>query len=337
MQLKWFSPHFNRFNCKFQLWPFVWRNGSSHPASQIKTGLPPAAQILCWLLPSLQRHKNNKLMWGGGLFEVAGGNWGRLRAPQQHRQPPVEPPTPDSTDLKNSANLVLTSTLSRSSTVRTPDLRTSWTPQRNSTKTIATFSKGPLLLFTSSFWVWAAPSTTLTFWSLSKNWVSILKELRSFPASFMCTLWTLLLNLSISGVPFPVLLSTLIRSRFQAKPATLLIPIEFSFPFRGGGALRYSVPKWLLFLNYCGEWYSLPAYFFFSFLLRSVANFLPVLFLFETWILITLRKSYFSIINVDPNTSLDQPEIDCSWFNQTNIIGPTSIYRQESQPRFWLN
>jgi len=50
-------------------------------------------------------------------------------------------------------------------------------------------------------------------------------------------------------VPFPVLLSTLIRSRFQAMPATLLIPIGFSFPFRGRGALRYSVPKWLLFLN----------------------------------------------------------------------------------------
>jgi hypothetical protein len=32
------------------------------PASQIKTDLPPAAQILCWLLPSLQKHKNNKLM-----------------------------------------------------------------------------------------------------------------------------------------------------------------------------------------------------------------------------------------------------------------------------------
>jgi hypothetical protein len=30
-----------------------------------------------------------------------------------------------------------------------------------------------------------------------------------------------------------ILLSTLIRSRFQAKPATLLIPIDFSFPFRG--------------------------------------------------------------------------------------------------------
>ena len=35
--------------------------------------------------------------------------------------------------------------------------------------------------------------------------------------------------LSILDVPFPVLLSTLIRSRFQANPATLLIPIDFSF------------------------------------------------------------------------------------------------------------
>ena len=43
---------------KLELFP----NGSSHPASQIKTYLPPAAQVLCWLLPSLQKHKNNKLM-----------------------------------------------------------------------------------------------------------------------------------------------------------------------------------------------------------------------------------------------------------------------------------
>jgi len=91
---------------------------------------------------------------------VAGGNW--LGAPQQHRQPPVEPPTPDSTDLKTSANLGVTSTSSRSSIVKTPDLRTSWTPQRNSTKTFATFSKEPPLLSTSSFWVWVAPSTTHT-------------------------------------------------------------------------------------------------------------------------------------------------------------------------------
>jgi hypothetical protein len=37
--------------------------------------------------------------------------------------------------------------------------------------------------------------------------------------------------------------------KLASKPATLLISIDFSFPFRGGGALRYSVPKWLLFLN----------------------------------------------------------------------------------------
>jgi len=41
----------------------------------------------------------------------------------------------------------------------------------------------------------------------------------------------LLLNLSIPDVSFPVLLSTLIRSQFQAKPATLLIPIIFPFLF----------------------------------------------------------------------------------------------------------
>jgi hypothetical protein len=41
----------------------------------------------------------------------------------------------------------------------------------------------------------------------------------------------LLLNLSIPDVPFPVLLSTLIRSRSQAKPATFLIPIDFFLSF----------------------------------------------------------------------------------------------------------
>ena len=110
---------------------------------------------------------------------------------------------------------------------------------------------------------WGYRFTMVTIKAISQNVEllgSILKELRSLPLSSMCTLWTLLLNLSIPDVPFPVLLSTIIRrSRFQAKPATLLIPIDFSFPFRGGGALRYSVPKWLLFLIYCGEWFSLTA------------------------------------------------------------------------------
>ena len=48
--------------------------------------------------------------------------------------------------------------------------------------------------------------------------------------------------------------TTFIRSRYQAKPATILIPIDFFFfPFRGGGALRYSVPKWLLSLIHVGS------------------------------------------------------------------------------------
>jgi hypothetical protein len=34
-------------------------------------------------------------------------------------------------------------------------------------------------------------------------------------------------NSSIPDVPFPALLSTLIRRQFQVKPATLLIPINF--------------------------------------------------------------------------------------------------------------
>ena len=62
---------------------------------------------------------------GGWVLRSAGDNRGRLGASRQHRQPPVEPPTPDSTDPKTSANIGVTSTSSRSSTVRTPDLRTS--------------------------------------------------------------------------------------------------------------------------------------------------------------------------------------------------------------------
>ena len=81
-----------------------------------------------------------------------------------------------------------------------------------STKISATFSMEPLLLSTSSFLVWAAPSTTLTLWS-SRNWVLMLKEIRSLPPSSMCTLLTSLLNLPIPDVPFPVLLSTLTLER----------------------------------------------------------------------------------------------------------------------------
>jgi hypothetical protein len=40
-------------------------------------------------------------------------------------------------------------------------------------------------------------------------------------------------KLSIPDVPFPALLSTLIRRRFQVKPAALLIPIDNFFSFGG--------------------------------------------------------------------------------------------------------
>jgi len=49
-------------------------------------------------------------------------------------------------------------------------------------------------------------------------------------------------KLVIPDMPFPVLLSNLISSQFQTKPG-------FPFPFRGEGALQYSVQKWLIFLN----------------------------------------------------------------------------------------
>ena len=61
----------------------------------------------------------------------------------------------------------------------------------------------------------------------------------NLPPSFMFILSITLPNISIPDVPFPAPLSTLVRSRFQVKPATLLIPIalflvllveEFSVP-----------------------------------------------------------------------------------------------------------
>ena len=52
----------------------------------------------------------------------------------------------------------------------------------------------------------------------------------------------------ISDAHFPVLLSTVIRSRIQVEPATLLIPITIYLIRYGGGVVRYSVPEWLLYL-----------------------------------------------------------------------------------------
>jgi hypothetical protein len=49
-----------------------------------------------------------------------------------------------------------------------------------------------------------------------------------------------------------------VRSRFLAKPATLLHLINF--PFFSGVRDYYSVLKWLRFLSLCKEWLLMPVY-----------------------------------------------------------------------------
>jgi hypothetical protein len=85
---------------------------SSRPDTVLVT--PTAAKI--------QKQQTNV---GGWVLSSGRGKLRETGSTQQHRQPPVEPPTPDSTDPKTSANLGMTSTSLGSSTVRTPDLRTS--------------------------------------------------------------------------------------------------------------------------------------------------------------------------------------------------------------------
>ena len=110
-----------------------------------------AAQKLYWLLLSTQKMLT---MEGGGFFRVAGANWGRLGAPQQHLQPSADRPSPNSTHPKCSAYFNVTSTSFRSSTVGHTDFRASWTPCRYSTKASAPWSyfKEPQLPSTTSYW-----------------------------------------------------------------------------------------------------------------------------------------------------------------------------------------
>jgi len=96
-------------------------------------------------------------------------------------------------------------------------------------------------------------------------------------SNFLYILSTPLPNLSIPGAYFPVLLSALIRSRFQVKPAILLVPsptVSFSMWWRS-----FTVPgtKVAPFPNLCGKWlHSLCSFFFFYlFLLYSFAGLMP--------------------------------------------------------------
>ena len=197
---------------------------------------------------------------GGWVLRSAGDNRGRLGASRQHRQPPVEPPTPDSTDPKTSANIGVTSTSSRSSTVRTPDLRTSWAPRRDCTNAPAPSFKKPLIPSIPSFWDW---------WHYLQH-----SHSEAFQGSGS---WELASKLHVHSVNFAAKLvhtrralsSTVINTHQEPVSGQACNPLDphwFFLPFRGGGALRYLVPKWLLSLHYCGDgFHCLRSFFFFSF------------------------------------------------------------------------
>jgi len=62
-------------------------------------------------------------------------------------------------------------------------------------------------------------------------------------------------KLSIPNVPFQYYYQLSSGAGFRPSLQPSWSPLIFSFPFRSGGALRHLVPKWPLFLNWCGEWF----------------------------------------------------------------------------------
>ena len=106
--------------------------------------------------------------------------------------------------------------------------------------------------------------------------------------------------------PFPVLLSTLIRSRFQVKPATLLIPIDFSFPFCNGRALRYSYQSGSITLINVGSGFHCLRSFSFFFLQfqsgmifkfsRLLLWFLRTCLLMRYWFVKSVNSSYLNVV-----------------------------------------
>jgi hypothetical protein len=110
---------------------------------------------------------------------------------------------------------------------------------------------------------------TLPYLTLS-SWVLILKELRNLLPSFMFILSITLPNLSIPDVPFPALLLTLIKRRFQFKPATLLIPIDLDLFLLVKELYGTQYQSGSFSLINVGSGFSLPALFFLA------GNYIPM-------------------------------------------------------------
>jgi len=107
-----------------------------------------------------QINKTNNWQLGGRVRRVAGGNWGRMSAPQQNSQPLADPPSPDNIKIilgKHQRDIQLNE-------IKDCEDAGPWTscmPQRNSTKISAPIFVEPPLPSTPSFFKWVALSTTL--------------------------------------------------------------------------------------------------------------------------------------------------------------------------------
>jgi len=144
----------------------------STPLPRQKKGLPPAVLMLYWLLPSLRKQKNNRLlvllvaMKGGGFLGVAGGNWGRPGAPQQHRRStfPRQHRPKDLSIFQREIHFIK---VEYCEDIRPQNqLSTAQEQHKGFCSTLQGASVTLLTIPINSYWVWAAPSTTLTLWSL---------------------------------------------------------------------------------------------------------------------------------------------------------------------------
>jgi len=216
------------FRFPIQLKLGLYQSGSFQPASQTNIGLPPAVRMSPISAKTKKQQTSNEGKWvprsgRGQLRETKSTSTAppaatnRSTFSRQHRPK-------DLSILQGDIHLI------KIKYCETLDRRTSWAPRRNSTKASAPSFKDPPLpsiLLGVGGTIYSSNHTLepLTDMGLGS------KRVKSLLPSFMFILSITLPNLSISDVPFPALLPTLIKRRFLVKPATLLIPINLFLYF----------------------------------------------------------------------------------------------------------